>query len=359
MKKQFVLGLSVAILCLFGLFVIAQDGDDAEVATGYFNDILEAPYTDWPFQPGVEEGYYVGQAPHGMVLRSYVNDLALAAFGSGAEAFPEGSIIVKENHMAGDLDLSGMEAQTPVADFAGALDAITYMVKVPGYNPDAGDWFWAKIQPDGTIDVAGKGAGCIGCHTQVAANDFVFNAPLAASITETSEVKTVEVTEESNDEASEEVDDIQDGEEGSEAETATLAASSFDWQDLGEKTYTGVCVACHQANGAGVPGAFPPLAGHMPNLYSAEGGREYLINVVLYGLQGEILIDGTSYNSVMTGWSNLSDEEIAATLNHELSSWGNDGLIADFNPIMPEEVAAERDKGLGMADTLELRPELP
>lgn len=181
MKKQYILGLLAAVVCCFGLIVIAQDGDDAEVATGYFNDILEAPYTDWPFQPGSPEGYYVGQAPHGMILRSYVNGEALDAFGSGAEAFPEGSIIVKENHMAGDMDLTGKEPQTAVEGFDGALAAVTYMVKVPGYNPEAGDWFWAKIQPDGTIDVAGKGAGCIGCHTQVADNDYVFNAPLAGN----------------------------------------------------------------------------------------------------------------------------------------------------------------------------------
>ncbi|MCA9837938.1 MAG: cytochrome c [Trueperaceae bacterium] len=117
-------------------------------------------------------------------------------------------------------------------------------------------------------------------------------------------------------------------------------------------------MACHQANGQGIPAAFPPLAGHMPDLYSAEGGREYIINVVLYGLMGEIEVNGAKYNSVMTPWAAvLSDEQIAATLNHELTSWGNDALLTDFMPIMPEEVAAQRDKGLSSADVLGLRPE--
>lgn len=174
--------------------------------------------------------------------------------------------------------------------------------------------------------------------------------------TEVAEETTTEdiIEEAANDTATEE----ESSEETDEAPIMAQAAS-FDWQELGEKTYAGICSSCHQPTGAGIPSAFPPLAGHMPNLYNAEGGREYLINVVLYGLQGEIDVDGTSYNSVMTSWASLSDEEIAATLNHELSSWGNDALVNDFSPIMPEEIAAERDKGLAMSDMLELRPELP
>ena len=150
-------------------------------------------------------------------------------------------------------------------------------------------------------------------------------------------------------------------ETNSETESSDIQAqgSSFDWQELGESTYTANCVACHQANGEGIPGAFPPLAGHIPNLYNAEGGRDYIIQTVLYGLMGEIEVNGTSYNSAMTPWAQLSDEQIAATLNHELSSWGNDEVLEDFSPILPDEVAALRDQGLSSTDVLELRPELP
>ena len=137
------------------------------------------------------------------------------------------------------------------------------------------------------------------------------------------------------------------------AETAQVAA--FDWQELGDKTYGANCVACHQPNGQGVPAAFPPLAGHMPELYNVEGGREYIINVVLYGLQGAIEIDGQTYNSVMTPWAQLSDEEIAATLNHELTSWGNADAVDAFEPIMPDEVAALRGQNLSAADVYALR----
>ena len=163
----------------------------------------------------------------------------------------------------------------------------------------------------------------------------------------------------------EQADGTSSEEEASTAESETEAseieasqADEFDWQTLGETTYSTNCVACHQANGAGIPGAFPPLAGHMPELYNAEGGRQYIINVVLYGLQGQIEVDGTVYNGVMTPWSQLSDEQIAATLNHELTSWDNEALLEDFSPIQPQEVAAERGKNLTGAQVLELRPEL-
>jgi len=147
----------------------------------------------------------------------------------------------------------------------------------------------------------------------------------------------------------------------SEAEPEmTAQASDFDWAELGETTYNANCLSCHQATGMGIPGAFPPLAGHMPELYNAEGGREYIINVVLYGLQGEINAAGTTYNSVMTPWAAiLSDDQIAATLNHELTSWDNDTSLTDFSPILPEEVAAQRANELSSADVLGLRPELP
>ena len=139
---------------------------------------------------------------------------------------------------------------------------------------------------------------------------------------------------------------------------ATPADFDFD-QELGESTYSVNCVACHQPNGEGIAGAFPPLAGHMPELYNAEGGREYIISTVLYGLQGGINVQGESYNGVMNAWAQLSNEEIAAALNHELTSWGNANALNDFSPIEPDEVEALRGQGLNGSQVMELRPELP
>ncbi|MGI8547297.1 MAG: c-type cytochrome [Gemmatimonadaceae bacterium] len=80
------------------------------------------------------------------------------------------------------------------------------------------------------------------------------------------------------------------------------------------------CAVCHQANGQGLAGAYPPLA-----------GSEWLVNnpevpirIVLHGLQGPITVKGTSFNNAMTPFADqLSDAEIAAVISYERSSWGN------------------------------------
>ncbi len=133
---------------------------------------------------------------------------------------------------------------------------------------------------------------------------------------------------------------------------------AFDWVALGEAAYSH-CVACHQANGQGIAGAFPPLAGHMPGLVAVEGGREYLIKTVLYGLQGQITVLGNTYNAVMAPLPYLSDSDIAAALNYALHAWDNDELLPeDFQVILPEEVEALRGLGLSPAQVWELRQEL-
>lgn len=139
----------------------------------------------------------------------------------------------------------------------------------------------------------------------------------------------------------------------------TTLSYEWDWQSQGESAYNSHCSSCHQANGEGITGAFPALKDHIPHIYNAAGGRDYLVNLVLWGVQGAINVNGTGYNSVMTGIGYISDEELAAALNHELSSWGNDALIeGDFAPIVPEEIAAARANQKSMADVYELRQAL-
>ncbi|MCB5191471.1 cytochrome c [Methylobacillus arboreus] len=81
----------------------------------------------------------------------------------------------------------------------------------------------------------------------------------------------------------------------------------------GASVFGSRCASCHQANGQGVPGAFPPLAGAEYVL----GDPEVLVRIVLHGLQGEIKVAGQTYNGIMPPWeSQLGDEEIAAVINH-------------------------------------------
>ena len=118
-------------------------------------------------------------------------------------------------------------------------------------------------------------------------------------------------------------------------------------QGDGAKVYE-KCAACHRPTGVGKPGVFPPLAGHAPEILNAEGGRDYMIDVVLFGLQGEIQIKGTKYNGAMRPFGEqLTDEEVAAVLNHILRTWGNERVLPkDYRPFTAAEVKAQRGKKL-------------
>lgn len=128
----------------------------------------------------------------------------------------------------------------------------------------------------------------------------------------------------------------------------------------GESVYGTVCSACHMATGQGVPSAFPPLADHFPDLVSAEGGRDYVIDVVLYGLMGAIEVNGVSYNSVMTPHAGmLDDQKVADVLNFVSTAWDNAaGLPEGFLAFTPDEVAAQRATQLSSADVLAKREAL-
>lgn len=103
---------------------------------------------------------------------------------------------------------------------------------------------------------------------------------------------------------------------------------------LGAKVYAGNCASCHQADGQGLPHVFPPLAGDP--VVTADDPTQH-IRIVLHGLQGKT-IEGVSYASPMPAFGGrLSNREIAAVINHERTSWGNDAPT-----ITPEDVAALR-----------------
>lgn len=97
------------------------------------------------------------------------------------------------------------------------------------------------------------------------------------------------------------------------------ATAGFDYAATGPKLYTANCSACHGATGSGVPGAFPALVADPAVL--ANDPKEH-ITVVLHGLQGKAIL-GKPYTSQMPAFNQLSDEEIAAIIDHERTSWGN------------------------------------
>lgn len=76
------------------------------------------------------------------------------------------------------------------------------------------------------------------------------------------------------------------------------------------------CAACHLANGAGVPGAFPPLKTDVRKLAGTSAGRRYLALVVIRGVSGPITVEGKPYRGTMPAQGGLNDAQVAAVLNH-------------------------------------------
>ena len=117
------------------------------------------------------------------------------------------------------------------------------------------------------------------------------------------------------------------------AEVAGAAGATPAQIAAGKTVYDIACMACHQADGKGLPGAFPPLAGSDYLL----GDKNRAVGVVVRGLQGEVVVNGIKYNSVMPAMTQLSDTEIADALTYALNSWGNQG-----GAVSSSLVAAER-----------------
>lgn len=131
-------------------------------ATALWAHVEGAEYREtWPLYPG-KGRFYQGGEPHGMLLTTYVNDMAQSAVNDPAQtAMPAGAIIVKENYMPDST-----------------LAAITVMYKAAGFDPDNNNWYWLKRNADGTVAAAGRGQGCINCHGSARANDFIMTSPL-------------------------------------------------------------------------------------------------------------------------------------------------------------------------------------
>jgi nitrite reductase (NO-forming) len=110
------------------------------------------------------------------------------------------------------------------------------------------------------------------------------------------------------------------------------AANRAERIERGERVYRNVCAACHQPNGQGIEGAFPPLASS--DFLNADKRRA--ARAVALGLSGRIVVNGREYNSQMPAL-NLSDEDVANVLTWVYAQWGNKGL-----ELTPAEVAAAR-----------------
>jgi mono/diheme cytochrome c family protein len=126
--------------------------------------------------------------------------------------------------------------------------------------------------------------------------------------------------------------------------------------DAGSRVYATNCAACHQAGGTGMAGAFPPLAGHVSDLLKGADGRTYVEKVLLFGLEGDINVNGKNFAGAMPAWGALSDAELAAVLNYVSHAWDNgQSLPSDFKPFTSDEIKTLRSPQLDPAQVYALR----
>jgi len=114
-----------------------------------------------------------------------------------------------------------------------------------------------------------------------------------------------------------------------DAPAAPTASTKAERIELGKQIYSQTCFACHQGEGQGIAGAFPPLA--KSDYLNADVDRA--IGIMLHGKTGEITVNGETYNSVMTAQT-LTDEEAANVLTYIYNSWGNNGTEVKPTDIM-------------------------
>lgn len=152
MKKR-----SITLITILGVVFLAaftlqsqMPGPDADEFWTYITKT--SPYTEWKFWED-HEGMQPGNAPHGPFHKVFVNDILLNA---ESTPVPYGSILVKESYNNNKK-----------------MTAITVMYKIKDFNPEAGDWYWARFSSEGKGGPDGKVNMCIGCHSASAENDYM------------------------------------------------------------------------------------------------------------------------------------------------------------------------------------------
>ncbi|MEX0982486.1 MAG: cytochrome c [Bacteroidales bacterium] len=106
----------------------------------------------------------------------------------------------------------------------------------------------------------------------------------------------------------------------------------------GKALYNQHCLPCHQANGKGVPGMFPPI-----DKKWVDGDNETLISIVVHGMDKEIEVNGERYNQIMAPLPHLSDQEVKDVLNYVRMEFGTSN-----NEISTAEVREVRASGVAV-----------
>jgi nitrite reductase (NO-forming) len=89
----------------------------------------------------------------------------------------------------------------------------------------------------------------------------------------------------------------------------------------GKKVYDTKCMVCHQADGNGIPGLFPTLAGSD----YLVGNKQGAIGIILHGCKDSVVVNGTIYKKRQMPETGLNEQQVINVTNYILNSWGNKG----------------------------------
>lgn len=154
------------------------------------------------------------------------------------------------------------------------------------------------------------------------------------------------------DEADTETDAAAESTDAGDPEADAAAEAEADRLREGQQVYSQICSACHQSGGTGLEGQFPPLVGS-PRIDDAA----YVAEVIENGLQGEIVVDGVTYDGVMPSFSTLTDEEVAAVTAFIQNDFvappdAGEEAFGDTGPVAGTELPALTNMGMFVAFAL-------
>lgn len=134
------------------------------------------------------------------------------------------------------------------------------------------------------------------------------------------------------------------------ARFAADADQEFNWSQLGERAYLGNCANCHGSAGRG-RGQYPAL-NHTFLLFISPEGRQYVIDLHLYGLTS------SRWGAPMPPMGHIPDIELASLINYVLTEFGNEeGEVQNGELLRPSDIAARRGQNLSPQEVNARRPD--
>lgn len=121
----------------------------------------------------------------------------------------------------------------------------------------------------------------------------------------------------------------------------------------GAASFQSNCAVCHGPAGAGLPALAPPLLSYPARYAASVEGRRQLAMTVLYGMYGDIAVEGKHYAFRMPEFGQLEDASLAAALNFVVFDLAH--APASVAPLTAADIAAERAHPLDGAAVREHR----